>query len=258
MMAMPVRPPVSVHLLPQHIPPGALRGGVAVVIDVLRATTTMLHALDAGCEAIIPCREVEEARRVASDIPPVKRLLAGERLGLPIQGFDLGNSPGEFRPEACRGKTLVLTTTNGTRALLACLEAERVLVASFVNVSATARTLRDDGRPVHLVCAGTDGYVSFEDALMAGALSEELWNKYELSGNDEAMIAVTSWYDIDSHDGEEGGLLHNFLNRGRGGRRLRELGYTRDIEDAACVNRFDLVAELRRDPLRVVAARPPE
>jgi 2-phosphosulfolactate phosphatase len=255
---MPERPPVYVHLLPEHIRPGSLRGEVAVVIDVLRASTTMIHALASGAEAVIPCREVEEARRIASDQPPGRVLLAGERQGLPIDGFDLGNSPNEFTPEVCRGKMIVMTTTNGTKALLACQEAARVLVAGFVNLSATAKMLRADGRPVHIVCAGTDGHISFEDALLAGALSEELWNKYELCGNDEAMIAVTSWYDIDSHDGEEGGILFDYLNRGRGGRRVRELGFGKDIEDAACVNRFDLTVELRREPLRVVPTNKPK
>ena len=249
---MAERPPVYVHLLPDYIPHGALRGGVAVVVDVLRATTTMVQALAAGCEAVIPCGEIDEALSVASRLPKGQALLAGERHGLPIEGFHLGNSPGQFTPEACKGKTLVMTTTNGTRAILACQEAARILVAAFVNLSATARLLRDDGRPVHIVCAGTDGYISFEDNLCAGALSEELWNRYELRGNDEAMIAVTSWYDIDSHDGEEGGILFDYLNRGRGGRRLCELGFRQDIEDAACVNRFELTAELRRDPLRIV------
>src|SRR4051794_34353966 len=167
---MAERPRVSVHLLPHHIPPGALRGGVAVVIDVLRASTMMVYALAAGCEAIIPCREIDEARRIAADLPRGRALLAGERQGLPIPGFDLGNSPGQCTPARCAGQTLVMTTTNGTRAVLACLEAERVLIASFVNQSATARAIRADGRPVHLVCAGTDGAISFEDSLLAGAL----------------------------------------------------------------------------------------
>src|ERR1700733_8502113 len=100
---MPRRPPVSVHMLPALIPDGALRGGVAVVIDVLRATTTMIHALAAGCDAIIPCLEIEEARRIALSLPPGTALLAGERQGLPIDGFDLGNSPGDCTPAICSG-----------------------------------------------------------------------------------------------------------------------------------------------------------
>src|SRR5688572_15843482 len=125
------RPAVFVHLLPAVIPPDSLRGGVAVVLDVLRATTKMLHALASGCRAVIPCGEIDEARRVASSLAAGSAVLAGERVGVPIEGFDLGNSPSEFTPEVCRGKTLVMTTTNGTRAILACLGAERVLVGAF-------------------------------------------------------------------------------------------------------------------------------
>ena len=104
-----------------------------MVVDVLRATTAMVHALAAGCEAIVPCAEIEEARAVAASLPAGTVLLGGERGGLPIERFDLGNSPATFTREVCRGKTIVMTTTNGTRAILASLEAERVLIAAFVN-----------------------------------------------------------------------------------------------------------------------------
>src|SRR5437763_3729354 len=114
---MAEHPSVAVHFLPALIPPDALRGGIAVVVDVLRATTVMVHALAAGCEAILPCLEVDEARKVAAGLPEGSFLLGGERLGLPIEGFDLGNSPGSYTSGACRGKTLVMTTTNGTRAV---------------------------------------------------------------------------------------------------------------------------------------------
>src|SRR3954470_13598459 len=101
------RPPVHVHLLPSLIPHGALKGGIAVVIDVLRATTVMIHALAAGCDAILPCGEIGEARDLAATLPEGTALLAGERLGEPIEGFDLGNSPGACTPALCSGKTLV-------------------------------------------------------------------------------------------------------------------------------------------------------
>src|SRR4051794_26818195 len=101
---MTERPPISVHLLPTLIPPGALLGGLAVVVDVLRATTVMIHALASGCEAVIPCGEIEEARRIADDLPVEAAILAGERGGVPIDGFDLGNSPSAFTPEVCRDK----------------------------------------------------------------------------------------------------------------------------------------------------------
>ena len=142
---------VSVHLLPSLIPPGGLHGGVAVVIDVLRASTMMVHALVAGCTAVMPCGEVDEARRLAASLPAGSSLLAGERHGVAIEGFDLGNSPGECTPAVCQGKTMVITTTNGTRALLACLDADPVVVGSFVNFAATSQRLLHEARPIHLV-----------------------------------------------------------------------------------------------------------
>src|SRR5271167_3781383 len=132
---MPVERELHLHLCPEFAAPERFAGGVAVVADVLRATTTIVHAIAAGCAAIRLCRTVEEARRLAAELPaPV--LLAGERDGLPLPGFDLGNSPGEFTSERCRGATLVLTTTNGTRALLHAAAAQRVLVAAFANLGA--------------------------------------------------------------------------------------------------------------------------
>src|SRR5205807_6516908 len=133
-------------------PAGALAGGLAVVIDVLRATTTIVHALAAGCTDVRPCAEVEEARALADGMRAGRVLLGGERGGAPLPGFDLGNSPREYTPRACKGNTLVLTTTNGTRALLRAAEAERVLLAAFVNYSAVCEQLRQETRPVHIVC----------------------------------------------------------------------------------------------------------
>ena len=265
------RPPVHVHLLPALIPGGALKGGVAVVIDVLRATTTMIHALAAGCDAIIPCGEIDEARRLASTLPAGSALLAGERQGLPIEGFDLGNSPGDCTPANCSGRTMVMTTTNGTRAILASLEAERVLVAAFVNRKATIEALKLAALPIHLVCAGTDGQISLEDAMFAGALAHEIdawaWEVADAKGtsvhqdddelsetllaNDQAEIAVSLWRETESII-EEGYTLSDALGDGRGGRRVLSLGLEADLEDAARVDRFPFAAELLRDPFRIV------
>ncbi|WZO99629.1 2-phosphosulfolactate phosphatase [Isosphaeraceae bacterium EP7] len=243
---------IFVHLLPALIPAGALRGGVAVVIDVLRATTAMVHGLAAGATHIVPCLEIDEARGVAAALPPGTAVLAGERLGVPIEGFDLGNSPADFNASTCRGKTLVITTTNGTRAIHASREAERVLVAGFVNLEATARALIADGRPVHLVCAGTDGQISLEDTLLAGAIAETLRDRGWTLENDPARIASILWFDVDYRI-DEGETLAGVLSDGRGGRRVRELKLAPDIEAAATLNRFDLVAELVSNPPGIVA-----
>src|SRR5436309_2662913 len=116
--AMADERPVRVHLVPSLAAPVALVGGVAVVIDVLRATTTIVHALAAGCAAVVPCAEVDEAKKTAAALRPGKVVLGGERGGKLIRGFDLGNSPREYTAKACKKATVVFTTTNGTRAIL--------------------------------------------------------------------------------------------------------------------------------------------
>lgn len=256
---MPEPPQIHVHLLPSLVPPGALRGGVAVVMDVLRATTVMVHALAAGCEAIIPCLEIDEARRAAACLPAGMALLGGERQGLPIEGFDLGNSPGSYTPEVCRGKTLVMTTTNGTRAILACLEAERVLIGAFTNVFALADGLLGE-HPIHVVCAGTDGFVSLEDTLCAGALAANLIAQDWTAGNDEAILAQDVWQGV-CRQVNQGEPFPELLARGRGGRRVHALGLDADIQAAAQIDpagvrseRNRIIPELRRDPLRIIAA----
>jgi 2-phosphosulfolactate phosphatase len=241
---MPHDREVQVHLLPDLAPAGCLSGGLAVVIDVLRSTTTMIHALAAGCTAVRPCLEVDEARRLAGQMRAGRVLLAGERGGLPLPGFDLGNSPGEYTAKVCRGTTLVLTTTNGTRACYRAAEADRALIAGFVNYSAVCEQLRQDSRPLHLICSGTDGEISLEDTLLAGALVDFLCEVSEVRINDSARLA---WDCFENH----GQVLLGALQIGKGGTHLQGLGLAADIEAAAQVDQFNLVPELRRDPLRV-------
>ena len=230
------------------IRPGALRGGVAVVLDVLRASTVMVQALGSGAKAIVPCLEIEDAQAVARSLPAGTAILAGERFGLPIAGFDFGNSPRSFTPEVCAGKTIVMTTTNGTSAIHAALDADEVLIGAFANLSATIRRLRDDPRPVHLVASGTNGSISFEDVLLAGAIALGLAASRPSTGNDEAVLASAAWRST------QGEYLSDVLRQGIGGRRVVEIGLEADIETAAKVDRFDLVAEVVREPLRIVRA----
>jgi 2-phosphosulfolactate phosphatase len=181
---------------------------------------------------------------------------------LPIDGFDLGNSPGSCTPALCRGKTLVMTTTNGTRAILASLDAERVAIGAFPNFAATAQLLHADQRTIHIVCAGTDGFVSYEDSLLAGAFASHFKDMGGTLMNDEAEIVSGLWSKIDEsiwlNNGDRStprNPLARYLARGRGGRRVTELGLTADIEAAAQLNSFahQRAVELLRDPLRIVA-----
>ena len=174
---------IDTFLSPAELPVLArrdLRGTACVVFDILRATSSFVTALHHGANTIIPVSEIAEAiarRRQQPDI-----LLAGERDGMRIRAaqsggvdFDFGNSPREFTAEKVRGKTIVATTTNGTRALRACAGAKLILAASFLNLSATAKFLtRLQPEEVLLVCAGTGEGVALEDVLAAGALIELL------------------------------------------------------------------------------------
>jgi 2-phosphosulfolactate phosphatase len=241
---MPDDRDVQVHLLPELVPQGRLAGGLAVVIDVLRATTTIIHALAAGCLAVRPCTEVEEARALAGQMRAGRVLLGGERGGVPLPGFDLGNSPHEYTAKLCHGNTLVLTTSNGTPALLRAAEAERVVLAAFINYSAVCEQLRQDSRPIHIVCAGTEGEVGLDDTLLAGALVDFLCETVEVRLNDSARLA----WDCFEHHGQ---VLVGALEISTAGAKLRALGYDEDIRAAADVDQFNLVPELRRDPLRV-------
>jgi len=157
-----------------------LRQTVCVVFDILRATSTFVTALHHGAAAIIPVSEISEAVALRQRQPGL--LLAGERHGVKISAaqsggvdFDLGNSPREFTAARVAGRTIVSTTTNGTRALRACAGARTVLAASFLNLAATARYLQALApAEILLVCAGTGDGAALEDVLAAGALAEQL------------------------------------------------------------------------------------
>jgi 2-phosphosulfolactate phosphatase len=206
----------------------------------------MIHAIAAGCTNIRPVVEVNEARELAASLAGGRVLLAGERGGQPIAGFDCGNSPGEFTAERCGGKIVVFTTGNGTRALLHACAAEHVLIGAFVNCRAVCEQLQRETRPIHVVCAGESGRVALEDTLFAGAVVDFLCASGHVPYNDGALVARDCFR-------QRGAALAESLALGAGGARLRELGYDDDIRAAARVDAFALVPELRRHPLRVEA-----
>jgi 2-phosphosulfolactate phosphatase len=244
-MPMPQEHDVQVHLTPELMVADRLTGSVAVVIDVLRSTTAIVHALGAGCKCIRPCVEVDEARSLADSMRVGRVLLAGERDGVPLPGFDIGNSPEAFTPGLCANSTVVLTTTNGIRALFKAAAASRVMLAAFVNFSAVCEQLRNEARPIHIVCAGHAGEVTLEDTLLAGAVVDFLCEEFDdVKLNDSGRLA---WDCFEN----QGAMLEEALTLSQGGAILHKLGYDEDIRAAARVDRFTLVPELRRDPLRI-------
>ncbi len=168
-----------------------LSGATAVVIDALRMTTTAITAIQHGAAGILPVETVEEARRVAARFPDA--LLCGEREGVKQDGFHLGNSPLEFTEQAIRGRRLICTTTNGTRAILAAEKAEVVLLASFCNARAIAK-LAATMRGMTLICAGTHDALSLEDVLAAGAVIARLNEQGMIDDMDDASKVAYRLY----------------------------------------------------------------
>ena len=163
---------VDVAVVPAALGPVALAGATALVIDVLRASTSIVTALANGCAGVVPVAEPDEARRRAAAMPGA--LVAGERKGDPLEGFDLGNSPLEFTRERVGGRMVFLTTTNGTGALLAARSASAIGVAAFVNAVAAAEWALAAGRDLVIACAGDAGRRSLEDEVCAGLIAESV------------------------------------------------------------------------------------
>jgi len=238
---------LHVHLHPALVPSGGLAGALAVVIDVLRAGTTIVHALACGCTSVLPVCEVEEARQLADRMRAGRVLLGGERQGRRVPGFDLGNSPREYTPEVCRDTALVLTTSNGSRAVCRAAEADRTIVAGFINFSAACEQIADDFRSVHILCAGTDGGVALEDTLLAGAIIEAVFPEVDFDLGDGARLA---WDVFRRHQS----CLEAAVLCSHGAALLMELGCDQDIRDALHVDRFLIVPALKRQPLRLEIA----
>ncbi len=233
---------LNCYLLPELFQDEQLEGATAVVIDVLRATTTIAAALARGATRVVACCEVDEARREADRFPKEQRLLGGERGCVAIDGFDLGNSPSQYRPQAVAGKTIVFTTTNGTRAMLRCRAASRVLLGAFVNLSALCRAIAGQ-QHIALVCAGTGGEIAFEDALLAGAIVDRLLNQMgrEFEINDQAALTGEAYRATLGIDRPV--ELATLLSTSRGGRNLTAVGMDEDIAAAAQVDHWPVVPQ---------------
>lgn len=204
------------------------------MFDVLRATSTMVTGLDHGVERFLPVETVEAAR--ARKVQDPNLLLAGERGGLPLEGFDLGNSPAEFK--GISGKSVVLTTTNGTIALNRVRHAKRVFVGALLNLDVLARVLdSEDSTNVLLVCSGTGEEFALEDAIAAGGLVDRLSHK---SLSDAALLVQTLYR-------EAGSDLASYLRQSRNGRALAGIGKAQDVEECARVSVSKTVGVLQGD-----------
>jgi 2-phosphosulfolactate phosphatase len=249
------------HNLFHRMPSGAPAGGIAVVIDVLRASTTMATALANGAASVHPRRTIDEARALAATVPGA--ILGGERKGIRIAGFDLGNSPTDYTPARVAGRHVVMTTTNGTSAIAACDGASEVLVGSIVNRSAVATLARQlaetkQCHAIHIVCAGTDGEVTSEDILAAGAILDAA-SRAPASAHDvldaPALAALRTFREVEAGDLDhiEDRIVAAF-RKSLGGKNLIDVGMESDLGSCAAIDTLSVVPRLDPSGNRLVAS----
>lgn len=185
---------VEVFLSSWNLDEEDVRGRTVIVIDVLRACSTIVTALNNGARSVVPVLDMAEAGKIASNLDQQSYLLGGERDGQKIEGYHFGNSPLEYTPSAVRDRTVILNTTNGTVALSHARAAEHLIVGCFLNASRVVEFARRAALDVTIVCAGWRNRVSLEDTLCAGLFLYELWNGVEPeSSSDTAHIAFTQY-----------------------------------------------------------------
>ncbi len=228
---------IDVFFTPLGVNVGDLTGRGVVVIDVLRATTTVITALANGAKAVIPAATSEDAVRLASNLEKDGVLLAGERKSLKIEGFALGNSPREMSAAAVAGKIIVLATANGTPALVATQGGDPVLVgapANFKALAARARAILAQRGDLVIVCAGRERQFAVEDAYTAGRLIKAVkkgLRKLALNDAATAAVALTDAF----------ATWKEALEGSEAARQLAEVDLAEDVRFAAKADRFTVV-----------------
>lgn len=211
---------------------------VVVVIDVLRATTAICAAIDGGAERVIPVVNVTKAR----DYLNKGYIVGAERGGEIVEGFEYGNSPLTFRGSDIKGKTIVLTTSNGTYAIAAAHDAGKVAIGAFVNLDAIVKWLcAQKDKEVILLCAGWKRKFNMEDTLFAGAVVERLKSMDQVKELTDSSIAALHLYRAARED------LYSFLEDSSHRRRLRKLDITEDVKFCLSLNKMDVVPILTPD-----------
>jgi 2-phosphosulfolactate phosphatase len=225
-------------------------GWTVIVVDVLRSSATISRALHNGAKAVVPAESVSVAVETVSRLDRSAVLLCGERGGEKIGGFDLGNSPSEYDGGAVKGKTLIMTTTNGTASILRCVGAKELLVGSFVNFSAVTDYLSGGRDKIAVVCCGEESRFCLEDSLCGGLFVERL---EQMLGDDlvleEGAAAAKRLARDHAHD------ILGAVRSSRHGRYLDSIGFAEDVTFCATLDSVPVVPALRQGKL-VLAEQP--
>jgi 2-phosphosulfolactate phosphatase len=244
-MPSPTNLPVDVCFLPRDLQPRHRAGRAVVVFDVLRATTSITAALKAGVRSIRIFPTTADANAARDQYPSA--LLCGEEQCLPPPGFDLGNSPAAFEPSLHTGRDILMSTTNGTRAILSAAGAAHICVGGLVNAAAVAKFLAQKNLPVALLCAGTNGAIAMEDILGAGAIIASLKLLGTVRYESDSVHVADQLFSAAQNN------LASILRLTRGGLNLIAAGLEADIDFAARLNTIETVGVVSADSPPIIA-----
>jgi len=237
---------IGIQLLPLAPEAHFLSDRVVVVVDILRATSVMVQAMAQGTEEIIPVKTVEEAFQMAKTFPPNTTLLGGERGSKKIEGFDLGNSPREYQGEKVRGKRLILTTTNGTKAFHAVSSGKKVLVGSFFNISAVVEKCFKLDQDLLIYPSGDEGHFSLEDTVCGGMLIDRIIKK----GRRSVTLTDASRSAHILFQKFEANIMESFY-LSQHGRDLVDRGFEEDLPYCAQVDITNIVPVFKEGVIRI-------
>jgi len=230
-------PKIDVCLTPDLLHLYKVKERIVVVVDILRATSCIVTGLASGVKSITPVATLQECKKLQQE----GYIGAAERDGKTAEGFEMGNSPFSYMEEEVKGRRIALTTTNGTRAITESKPARKILIGSFLNLSALAAYLSRQGLDLLIVCAGWKGRVNLEDSLFAGSLAEAL--KDDFTHEDDSVLACRHLFEAGRNN------LFHFLEHSSHFNRLIRLNVKRDIEFCLTLDQFDAVPVLRGDEL---------
>jgi 2-phosphosulfolactate phosphatase len=215
---------IEVFLTSSGIEEDDVRDRTVVVIDVLRACSTIVTALNNGARAVLPVLDMAQASKIASNLDPDVYRLGGERGGEKIEGYHLGNSPLEYTHDEVEGRDIILNTTNGTKALTRARGARHLVAGSLLNAGRVVEFIKQVDTDVTIVCAGRHNRISLEDTVCAGLILDRLWDETEPTFVSDAANAAYTLYMHDQPD------VSTRLRRGNAVQLLTDMGYEDDVD----------------------------
>ncbi len=231
---------IEVCVTPELIHQHELDGKIAIIVDILRATSCMVTGLANGVEAIVPVSTLGECEAMQR----IGYLAAAERDGSKVDGFDMGNSPFEYLENKVKGQKVVISTTNGTMALNKSLDAKEILIGAFLNIGALVNYLKTKEEDIVIVCAGWKGKFNWEDTLFAGALCNRLKSDFELA--DDAAMAAEAMYLTAKGD------MFSYMQKSSHAKRLSKLSVLKDIEFCIQESIYEVIPVLRGEKLEAM------